>query len=290
MVAGCFDQLLRLLGKGKGTEMEEILTYSLALIACGAVAGFMAGLLGIGGGAVMVPVLYEVLGFVGVDESIRTHMAVATSLAVILPTGLLSAYGHHKKGSVDWDVVRVMGPFVVIGVAIGAVIAKVADGASLRLLYGVAVMIVGLYLLWSQRHPDFRLAWPSDLVTRGYGLFTGVLSTLMGIGGGTFTGSFMTLFGRPIHNAVGTAAAIGPIIALPGVFGMIWAGFRAGLLPPFSLGFVSLLGAVLILPTSLLFAPLGVRAAHGLSRARLELLFALFLLTVGVRFLYSVLV
>jgi uncharacterized membrane protein YfcA len=270
--------------------MEEMMTMALSLVFCGALAGFMAGLLGIGGGAVMVPVLYEVFGYLGIDEAIRTHMAVATSLAVILPTGLLSAYGHNKKQSVDWPVVRVMGPLVVVGVAIGALIARSADGATLRLIYGVAVLLVACFLLWSQRYPQFRLAWPSNLVVRLYGVLTGVLSTLMGIGGGTFTGSFMTLFGRSIHKAVGTAAAIGPIIALPAILGMVWAGWGADALPPFSLGFVSLIGAVLILPTSLLFAPLGVRAAHWLRRETLELLFALFLVSVGVRFLYSVMV
>ena len=272
----------------KGAFMEGFVGFALALALSGAMAGFMAGLLGIGGGAVMVPVLYEVFGWLGVDEAVRTHMAVATSLAVIVPTGLRSAYGHHQRGSVDWDYVRLAGPFVVIGVILGTVMAVFVEGAQLRLIYGAAVMVVAVFLLWSQRRPDVRFAWPPAFVVRGYGLFTGGLSTMMGIGGGTFTGSFMTLFGRAIHQAVGTSAAIGPLIALPGALGFVVGGWGLEVLPAYSLGFVSLIGAVVVLPLSLLCAPLGVRAAHGLSKVWLERVFALFLLAVGVRFLWSV--
>ena len=268
--------------------MDGLLGIALVLALGGALAGFMAGLLGIGGGAVMVPVLYEVFGVLGVDEAVRVHCAVATSLAVIVPTGLRSAWGHHLKGSVDWGYVQVAGPFVVLGVAVGAVLAIFASGAALRLVYGAAVFLVGVFLLWSHWQPGVRFAWPPRFVVRGYGVFTGALSTMMGIGGGTFTGSFMTLFGRTIHQAVGTSAAIGPLIALPGVVGFVIGGWGLEGLPAYSVGYVSLLGAAVILPLSLLFAPLGVRAAHGLSKARLEVVFALFLLAVGVRFLWSV--
>lgn len=270
--------------------MGSLTISALALILCGAFGGFMAGLLGIGGGALMVPALYEVFGFLGVDESIRTHMAVATSLSVILPTGLLSAWGHHKKGTVAWDVVKVMGPMVVLGVALGALIAKVADGSQLRVLYASIAIFVGCFLLWSRQYPNIRLAWPSDLVVRLYGMMTGLLSTLMGIGGGTFTASFMSICGRSMHAAVGTAAAIGPIIALPAIVGFIWAGWGEPALPPGSAGYVSLIGALLLLPSSLLFAPIGVKVAHLTSRSRLTLLFAIFLLSIGARFIISVIV
>ncbi len=267
--------------------MESLFIMGAALVGGGVVAGFMAGLLGIGGGAVMVPVLYEVFGLLGIDEAIRTHLAVGTSLAVIVPTGMRSAFGHHQKKSVDWGFVRVIGPFIVIGVVMGAIAAHFADGRSLRLVYGVSVIVVALFLLWSQRSPNLRFGWPGDGVVRGYGVFTGMLSTLMGIGGGTFTGSFLTLFGQPIHRAVGTAAAIGPLIALPGALGFVLVGLGAAGLPDYSLGFVSLVGAALMLPFSLAATPLGVKAAHGLSKQRLEFVFALFLLSVGVRFLWS---
>lgn len=268
--------------------MEQMVFFGALLAIGGALAGFMAGLLGVGGGAILVPVLYEVFGFVGVDDAIRTHMAVGTSLAVIVPTGIRSAFGHNKKGSVDWAFVKLIAPFIVIGVVIGVLVAKVAKGEDLRLLYAVAVIGVALFLLWSRRNPEVRFAWPGDLVTRLYGIFTGVISTLMGIGGGTFSASYLSLFGRSIHQAVGTAAAIGPIIALPAMIGFFWAGFDNAALPVGSLGFVSLIGAALILPLSLLMAPLGVKVAHGMERGRLELVFALFLLLVGVRFLWSV--
>ncbi len=268
--------------------MASILLFAGLLLFGGLTAGVMAGLFGVGGGAILVPVLYEVFGLAGVDEAIRTHMAVATSLAVILPTGIRSAMGHQEKGSIDWSFVKLIAPFIVIGVVLGTLIAREIDGTQLRLIYAVMVLLVAFFLLWSRQNPNIRFAWPANWVTRVYGVFTGCLSTLMGIGGGTFSSSYMTSFGRSIHQAVGTAAALGPVIALPAIIGFIWAGFQNELLPKGSLGFISLIGAVLILPASLIAAPWGVKLAHRLSRAHLELMFALFLLTVGFRFLISV--
>ena len=270
--------------------MASFLIFVGLLLIGGLAAGIMAGLFGVGGGAILVPVLYEVFGHAGIDESIRTHMSVATSLAVILPTGIRSAMGHQEKGSIDWKFVKLIAPFIVIGVIIGIFIAKEINGEELRLIYAVMVLIVAAYLLWSRQNPDVRLKWPADWVTKLYGVFTGGLSTLMGIGGGTFSSSYMTSFGRSIHQAVGTAAAIGPIIALPAILGYIWAGLGHPSLPQGSIGFISLIGAILILPASLLAAPWGVKLAHTLSRSHLELMFALFLLSVGVRFLWSVII
>lgn len=269
--------------------MASLLFFAIILIFGGLASGLMAGLFGVGGGAILVPVLYEVLGLAGVDEVIRTHMAVATSLAVVLPNGIRSTVGHHAKGSVDWDVVKLFTPSIIIGVFIGTLIAKHIDGAELRLVYGIMAIGVGLYLLWSHRNPNIRFSWPANWITRLYGMVTGILSTLMGIGGGTFTSSYMTSFGRSIHQAVGTASAIGPVIAFPAILGFIWIGFNNSLLPVGSFGFISLLGVVLVLPTSLLAVPFGVKLAHRLSRSQLEILFVLFLLTVGIRFLWSVL-
>lgn len=268
--------------------MTSFFIFASLLLFGGLTAGVMAGLFGVGGGAILVPVLYEVFGLAGVDEAIRTHMAVATSLAVILPTGIRSAMGHHEKGSIDWSFVKLIAPFIVIGVVLGTLIAKEIDGDQLRLIYAVMVLVVASFLLWSRQNPNTRFAWPPNWVTQAYGIFTGCLSTLMGIGGGTFSSSYMTSFGRSIHQAVGTAAALGPVIALPAIIGFIWAGFGNELLPQGSIGFISLIGAVLILPASLIAAPWGVKLAHKLSRSHLELMFAVFLLTVGLRFLISV--
>ncbi len=270
--------------------MTSFFIFAALLLFGGLTAGVMAGLFGVGGGAILVPVLYEVFGLAGVDEAIRTHMAVATSLAVILPTGIRSAMGHHEKGSIDWSFVKLIAPFIVIGVVLGTFIAKEIDGSQLRLIYAIMVLLVAGFLLWSRQNPNTRFAWPPNWITQTYGIFTGCLSTLMGIGGGTFSSSYMTSFGRSIHQAVGTAAALGPVIALPAIIGFIWAGFGNELLPQGSIGFISLIGAVLILPASLIAAPWGVKLAHKLSRSHLELLFALFLLSVGVRFLWSVII
>lgn len=269
--------------------MDSFWMFAVALVLCGAVSGFMAGLLGIGGGAIIVPVLYDLLGLFGVDDSIRTHMAVATSLAVILPVGVRSVIGHNGKRAVDWAVVKQITPFVILGVGLGAVIAKYANGDMLRLIYGLTALSVALFLLWSQQNPTKRFRWPQKPVTEIFGVFTGLLSTLMGIGGGTFISGFMTLFGRTIHQAVGTGAAIGPVVALPAMAGFIWAGWGDPALPPYSLGFISLIGTAFILPSSLLMAPIGVTTAHKLSHKRLEQFFIVFLFVVSARFLYSVL-
>lgn len=268
--------------------MFSLLFFAGLLILGGAVAGFMAGLFGVGGGAILVPVIYEVLGLAGVDDTIRTHMALATSLAVVFPNGIRSTIAHNAKGSVDWKIVKLFTPSIIIGVFLGTIIAKQIDGNQLRLIYGIMSIAVAGYLFWSRQNPDFRFSWPSDWITRVYGVITGILSTLMGIGGGTFTSSYMTSFGRSIHQAVATAAAIGPVVALPAIIGFIWIGLNNELLPVGSVGFISLLGVGLILPTSLLAVPLGVKFAHSLSRAQLELLFIIFLLTVGLRFIWSV--
>ncbi len=268
--------------------MSGLLLMAGVLAIGGLLVGFIAGLLGIGGGAILVTMLYEVLGILGVDEAVRTHMAVGTSMAVILPTGIRAAVAHHKKGSVDIEVMKVMAPCLVFGVVLGTIIAKFADGSHLRVIYAMSSFMVGSYLLWSRKNPEFRLDWPGNYVTRIYSVFNGMLSTLMGIGGGSLTSGFMTFFGRGIHQAVGTASALGPIIALPAIIGFIWAGWQHPALPEYSVGYISLIGAICILPTSLLAAPFGVKAAHGLSRSSLELYFALFLLFVGFRFLLSV--
>jgi uncharacterized protein len=262
---------------------------ALALAASGLATGFLAGLLGIGGGAILVPVLYEVLGAVGVDEAIRMHVSVGTSLAVILPTSLRSFLLHKAKGAVDMSIVTSMAPAVILGVLAGALIARFASRAGLQWVWVVSATLMSLRLFLAR--DDWRLGaeLPGLAVRSIYGAIVGLISALMSVGGAVYIVMFMTLYGRSLHQAVATSSGFGMLIALPGVLGMIWAGWGVPALPPFSLGYVSLLGAGLIIPTSLLAAPLGVRVAHGISRRKLELAFATLLLSVAVRFLYGLL-
>ena len=262
---------------GVGVSPGELAALIVALLAAGFATGLLAGLLGIGGGGILVPVLYEVFGSLGVDEVVRMHLAVGTSLAVIVPTSLRSFAGHRARGAVDMDLVRSMALPVVAGVMLGAILARHANEAVLKGIWVAAATLVSLKLFLGRQ--DWRLGdvIPGQPFRAIYGAFVGLLSTLMSIGGGVFITALMTFYGHTIQRAIATSSAFGPIIAIPGALGFIWAGWHAAGLPPGSLGYVSLLGALLIIPTSVLAAPLGVRLAHGISRRKLELAFATFL-------------
>jgi uncharacterized protein len=270
-----------------GMPLSEILGLAGALLAAGLVTGLLAGLLGIGGGGILVPVLYEVFGALGVDDAVRMHLAVGTSLAVIVPTSLRSFAAHRARGAVDLDLVKSMALWVVAGVGLGAVLARYANQDALKGIWVAAAGLISLKLFLGRQDWQLGDAVPGQPFRALYGGFVGLVSTLMSIGGGIFITALMTLYGQPMQRAVATSSAFGPIIAIPGALGFVWAGWHAAGRPPGSLGYVSVLGALLIIPTSVLAAPLGVHIAHGISRRKLELAFATFLVVVGLRFLFS---
>jgi uncharacterized membrane protein YfcA len=265
---------------------ESIVMILLALCGAGLVAGFLSGLLGVGGGGVLVPVLYEAFGLAGVSEDVRMHMALGTTLAVIAPTVARSFLAHRALGSVDMDVVWRMAPWIAVGVAAGTLIAKGASSEALRWVWVGFGSLLAIKMALGR--DDWKLA--SELPGRpwleavAFGI--GILSTLMGIGGATFTVPFLTLHGRALLKSVATATGVGVMIAVPGLLGYMLSGWSEPGLPPFSLGYVSL-GALLIAPVSVFAAPFGVRLAHGIEKRNLELAFAVFLLCVVARFLSS---
>ncbi len=267
----------------------EIAWLALALLAGGIVAGLLAGLFGIGGGVVLVPILFELFRLLGVPDDIRMHLSVGTSLAVIAPTAIRSFAEHRRRGAVDMAVLRHMGPAVGIGVIAGVVIASIVDGSVLKFVYVLSALLIAAKLLAGSERGLLGTDQPALIWQRLYGFVTGLGSTLIGIGGGIYISAFMTFFGRPIHQAVATASGFGPIIAIPATIGFMWAGWGAAGLPPGSVGYVSLLAAALIIPASVLAAPFGVRLAHRLSHRKLELAFAAFLILVAVRFLVNLL-
>ncbi|MGI8851740.1 MAG: sulfite exporter TauE/SafE family protein [Methyloceanibacter sp.] len=267
----------------------EIAWLVLALLAGGIVAGLLAGLFGIGGGAVLVPILFELFILLGVPDDIRMHLSVGTSLAVIAPTAIRSFAEHRRRGAVDMAVLRNMGPAVGIGVIAGVVIASRVDGSVLKFVYVLSALLIAAKLLAGSERGLLGTDLPALIWQRLYGFVTGLGSTLIGIGGGIYISAFMTFFGRPIHQAVATASGFGPIIAIPATIGFMWVGWGAAGLPPSSVGYVSLLGAALIIPAGVLAAPFGVRLAHHLSHRKLELAFAAFLILVAVRFLVNLL-
>jgi uncharacterized membrane protein YfcA len=267
---------------------SEIALYAASLLATGVAAGFIAGLLGVGGGIVIVPVLYFVLGALGVDEEVKMHVAVGTSLSTIVFTSFASFRAHSRKGAVDFGLLRSWAPGIVAGVIIGSFLASIFSGEVLTAIFGTIALIVAIYMALSK--PEWRVfaGLPAGILKHAVAAVIGTVSALMGIGGGTLSVPTLTLCGYPIHRAVGTAAAIGFAIGVPGTIGFIIAGWGREGLPPLSLGYVSLLGLILILPTSILLAPWGARAAHALPVRGLRIAFAAFLALTSARMLYSV--
>lgn len=261
----------------------------LALLAAGLATGFLAGLLGIGGGGILVPVLYETFTFLGVPDTIRMHMVLGTSFAVIVPTAISSFRSHLAKGAVETTVLKRLAPFVIAGVAAGVALVSSVSSTALKWVWIACGGFLALKMALGRE--DWRLAddVPDTALVRAAAFAIGLVSTLMSIGGGMFLVSLFTLCGWPILKAVATSSGFGPLIAVPGLAGYIWAGWGNPELPPASLGFVSVLGAAVIMPMSVLAAPLGVRVAHGISRRKLELAFAAFLALVAFRLFLSTL-
>jgi uncharacterized protein len=223
-----------------------------------------------------------------VPEEVRMHLSVGTSLAVIIPTSIRSFRGHLKRDAVDMETLKRWAIPVIAGVVLGSLIAAYVSSTALKAVFAVVATLNGLKLLVGR--DDWRLgdAMPGTIGHGAYGLAIGVLSALMGIGGGVFGNMIMTLYNRPIHRAIATSAGLGVLISIPGALGYVWAGWpKMAVLPPFSLGYVSMIGAALIIPTSVWLAPFGVKLAHGFSKRKLEMAFGIFLMFVGLRFAWS---
>jgi uncharacterized membrane protein YfcA len=266
----------------------ELLPLLGVLALSGVIAGFAAGLLGVGGGIVTVPVLEYSLRFAGVPEEYRMHVAVATSLAAIIPTSISSARTHHARGAVDWALAKSWGATMVLGAAVGSLLASRAPLPVLAGIFGTVALLIAAKMLLPL--DEWRVARDAPRGARGalLGGLIGGVSAVMGIGGGTLTVPTLNLCGYPIHRAVGTAAFFGIFISIPGTVGYLLA--RPPIeLPWATVGFVSLAGLALIAPGSMLTATLGARVAHSLSRRRLSQAFGVFLLFVGTRMLYRAL-
>ena len=266
---------------------SEIAELSAALLAGGLVTGFFAGLLGIGGGAIIVPVLYELFGITGVDDSVRMKICVATSLAIIIPTAIRSVSSHWQRGAVDVSVIKTLGIWVVGGAIVGVFVASHAPASFLKGVFVASTLFIAGRLAFGNGSTSTGAKLPGMPWDGLAGAGIGLISTLIGIGGGAYITAYMKFLGWPIHKAVGTAAGFGPLIAIPAAIGFMAEGWGMPLLPPLSLGYVSLLGLVVVAPVSVLAAPLGVRVAHRLSRRTLEYVFMTFLLLVAARFAAS---
>ena len=257
------------------------------MLLTGGFSGILAGLLGIGGGIVIVPVMEAALAYLGVDEAIRMHVAVATSLATIIPTSIASSRAHHRRQSVDLALVRRWAIFLLLGSLAGTLIASQVHSRTLALIFAATALVFAIKMILPLEGRTLAAGVPRGPLIPAIPAGIGALSSMMGIGGGTLSVTTLTLFNEPIHRAVGTAALFGLVISLPGTAGFIASGFGDPRLPPGSLGYVNLVGFACIAPATFLAAPLGAQIAHGLSKRRLGLLFGLFLLVVSLRMFFT---
>ena len=265
----------------------EIATFAVAIAAAGVVSGLLAGIFGIGGGAVLVPVFYQVFGLLGVDETVRMHLSVGSSLAIIIPTSIRSFTGHKAKGAVDMELLRSFLISVPVGVILASIAAAHISSEGLRIVFSVITVLVGLKLLFNRDRWRVGADVPGNPWRWIIGVVIGFFSTLMGIGGGIMNNTFMTLYGRPMHQAVATSSGVGVMIAIPGTIGYIWAGWGNPLLPVASTGYVNWIAVALIIPIALIITPFGVHIAHWLKKRHLEIAFGLFCLFVSARFFIS---
>src|SRR6516165_10664718 len=278
-----------------GFNVSELLELAILLVAVGAISGFLAGVFGIGGGAILVPVFYECFRLAGVPLEVRMPLCVGTSLAVIIPTSIRSFQAHYQRGAVDMRILRVWWLPIVAGVVAGSLVARYAPERLFKIVFVCVAYAAAARLILARESWKFGDDLPQGPLMRAYGFSVGILSTLMGIGGGLFSNLLMTFYGRPIHQAVATSSALAVLISIPGALGYIYAGWPvaarfpnvAALQAPLALGYVSLIGAVLVMPTSLWTAPLGVKAAHAMSKRTLEIAFGCYLFIVGGRFVIS---
>ncbi|MFM7403635.1 MAG: sulfite exporter TauE/SafE family protein [Erythrobacter sp.] len=254
-----------------------------ALLAAGAAAGFAGGLFGIGGGFVVVPVLIFLLPLLGVVPAEIAHVAVGTSLASIIFTSIRSTLSHAERDAVDFSLLRSWAIWVVLGTAVGTMVAGLVSSRQLGLIFGIGVMAFAVYfLLPARKGAPLFAGLPTGLSRVGIASALGAFSTLLGIGGGTVTTVTMTICGAPIHRAIGTAAGMGAIIALPSTVGFMIIGYGEAGVGWGSLGYVSLPAAAALIATSVFSAPYGVAAAHHLPAAILRPFFGLYLAMIGV--------
>lgn len=260
-------------------SIEVILLFGFAILIAGVIAGLIAGLLGVGGGIVLVPILFYLFIALGVDESVRMHMAVGTSLTTIVATAASSTMAHYAQGSIDTRLLRSWGGWLFMGAVFGMLVFSFINTKGLSLIFGCVAAIVAFYMLFSKEPKQDDISrFPTGFFRWILGLLVGGVSSIMGIGGGTLSVPILSIFKYPIRRAVGTAAAIGLLIAIPGAIGAFLAGLGNAQLPPFSLGYVNILAFLILVPITGFMAPYGARLAHTIAPRTLRYAFVVFLL------------
>jgi uncharacterized membrane protein YfcA len=270
-------------------DLAHVSQLIAVLLAAGIVAGFVAGLFGIGGGFVVVPALLLTFSVFNVESDVIAHLAIGTSLATIIVTSSRSVHAHHQRGAVDFKVIRDWAPWLVVGAVLGIIIARYMDGRSLKWVFSIGVFLMGVHFIAPVLQPKMPIAkeMPSGPFLAGIATFLGAFSALLGIGGGTIAVMVMTACGRSIHQAVATAAGFGVLIAVPGAIGFAILGLGEPGLPFGSVGYVNVIAVLAIAVMSFLTAPLGARAAHSLNAEALKRVFGIYLVATSAIVLYN---
>ena len=257
------------------------------MIATAIPAGFAAGLFGIGGGLITVPILFYIFGSVGIEPRYLMHLAVGTSFGIIIPTSIVSVFTHHQHKAVDFGVVKGYGFFVAMGVILGTILAASLETKPLILFFTVVVYILAFYLLFLKEKEE-NLEFKMGLLAKGIcGVISGFISAPMGIGGAVMNVPILKFFGFPINKAIGSAAAIGFIIALFGAVGFLISGSYLNVNLPLSIGFLNIPAFFIFFPITTFMARLGAKASHRINKKKMTKYFGLFLIVIGTKFLYE---
>ena len=263
---------------------SELINLLLVLAAAAAVAGFMAGLLGVGGAIIMVPALYYAFTVLDFDIATRMHLSVGTSLAIIIPTSIISTKTHMEYDAVDFRMVRSFGIFILLGVIAGTFLAVSLKTPALVLFFSIFAFTVGLFFIFVRERLMDNPKKISDLVKNISGVIIGFISIPLGIGGGSLMVPFMRTFGYDIRKSIGTAAAVGFLIALSGTITMITGGkIIDNINTPFSIGYINLLGFIVFVPVTMIMARIGAKAVYKIDKKLLSKIFGIFLILVSIR-------
>jgi uncharacterized protein len=250
-------------------------------------AGFAAGLFGIGGGLITVPILFYIFGSAGIEPTYLMHLAVGTSFGIIIPTSIVSVFTHHQHKAVDFSVVKGYGFFVATGVILGTILAASLETKPLILFFTVVVYILAFYLLFLKEKEE-NLEIKMGLLAKGIcGVISGFISAPMGIGGAVMNVPILKFFGFPINKAIGSAAAIGFIIALFGCVGFLLSGSYLNVNLPLSIGFLNIPAFLIFFPITTFMARHGAKASHRINKKKMTKYFGLFLIVIGTKFLYE---
>ena len=265
-------------------DINEIINLLVVLSIAASVAGFMAGLLGVGGGIIMVPALYYAFTVLDFDIATRMHLSVGTSLAIIIPTSVISSKTHMEYDAVDFKLVKSFGIFIVLGVIGGTFLAVNLKTSTFVLFFSVMAFIVGLFFIFFREKVVENPKKIKDSIKNISGIIVGFISVLLGIGGGSLMVPFMRTFGYDIRKSIGTAAAVGFLIALSGTITMITGGkIIDNVNTPYSVGYINLLGFIVFVPVTMIMARIGAKAVYKIDKKLLSKIFGTFLILVSIR-------